>query len=314
MEIITDLQSIPASARNAWIALGNFDGVHMAHQEIIRTCISKAKDAGVPAMVVTFSPHPVKVLAPHKHHVSIISETQRREIIKGLGIDYLLEIPFNQEFAATSAQDFITTILEDQLNVQGVVTGYNFYFGHKRQGDSKMLSKHALRKGWQYISVKQISVEHFDVSSSEIKRMLAIGGVGIAAKMLGHFYFLDGQVVKGRQQGSKMGFPTANLKISDDVVMPMFGVYLVETNYGPGVANFGVRPTITQKDEINPMLEVHLFDFAQNIYNKDMRVKFLQLIRPERTFPDIDALKYQIANDCNQAKYAWENRQHFLDW
>jgi riboflavin kinase/FMN adenylyltransferase len=286
------------------LGLGNFDGVHIAHQEIIKTCIHQARAQGLPACILTFNPHPSAILRPDANYQPIISLEQRLEIFKELGVDRTYVINFTKDFAALSAYDFVEKVLVNQLKVKRVVTGYNFFFGHNREGDNNFLHKLADQFGFIYQCIDKVSYNHHEVSSSYIKKMLKFGAIGIASALLGRKYCISGKIVKGFQRGRTIGFPTINIELSQDILHPVYGVYLAHVLLGGhsyfGIANIGIRPTFSGTI---PLLEVHIFNFQHDVYGREVCVELLQFIRPERKFPSVDMLTKQIKTDVDSCRY-----------
>ncbi len=306
MIIIKDLKT--QNYKDIAVALGNFDGVHIAHQEIIKTCVNYAKNEDIKSAVMTFDPHPRKVMRPSLQHKNLTTIEQRIELFKSLGVDLVFLIDFTTEFANISANDFITKILVDNLRVKHIATGYNFLFGRNREGTPELLSKYAKDYNFSYNLINKINYNYHDVSSSNIKEMLGLGAMGIVNRMLGRKYTISGKVIKGNKRARELGVPTANIRLEENLIYPLYGVYLVMVKFDNkemhGIANIGVRPTFS---ETNPVLEVHIFNFNGDIYDKDLEVSFLHFIRPERKFGNIDDLKLQIASDVQGAKYALKN-------
>ncbi|AIF81879.1 riboflavin kinase/FMN adenylyltransferase [endosymbiont of Acanthamoeba sp. UWC8] len=306
MIVIKDLKN--QSYKNLAVALGNFDGVHIAHQEIIKTCTNYAKNHNIQSAVITFTPHPREVMNPSAKHESLITPEQKLELFERLGVDIVYLINFTPEFANIPANEFISRILVQTLQVQHVITGYNFLFGKNRRGNSNLLSKSAEHYNFSYQQIGKISYNYHDISSSNIKALMKLGAFGIVNELLGREYSISGNVVEGNKRARMLGFPTANIALKQELFYPLYGVYLVKVEIEDkelyGIANIGLRPTFS---EIEPILEVHIFDFDNNIYDKQLKIKFLHFIRPERKFSDIDELKTQVISDIQGAKYALKN-------
>lgn len=286
------------------LGLGNFDGVHIAHQEIIKTCIHQARAQDLPACILTFNPHPSMVLTPDANYQPIILLEQRLKIFEELGVDKTYIMNFTMDFAALSAYDFVDKVLVDRLKVKRVVSGYNFFFGHNREGDSKFLHNLADKFGFIYQCIDKISYNYHEVSSSYIKKMLKCGAVGIASALLGRKYSISGKVIKGSQRGRSIGFPTINIELSRNILHPIYGVYLahilLKDHSYFGIANLGIRPTFAGTI---PLLEVHIFNFQQDVYDKEAYIELLQFIRPERKFPSVEMLIKQIKTDIDSCRY-----------
>lgn len=306
MEIIRDFKK--QGHKNLAIALGNFDGVHIAHQEIIKNCIHYAKTREIKSAVITFTPHPREVMNPSLKHSNIITVEEKIALFERLGVDIVYLINFDQAFAQITAENFIKEILVDSLQVRHVVTGYNFLFGKERQGNGDMLYNKARIYGFTYQQINKIWYNYHEVSSSNIKFLMGLGAFGIVNQMLGREYSISGSVIEGNKRARVLGCPTANIALKHDSFYPMYGVYLVKVDIGKqklyGIANIGLRPTFS---EVEPILEVHIFDFAGNLYGEALTVSFLHLIRPERKFNNAEELKTQVALDIQGARYVLKN-------
>lgn len=289
MELIYNPTKMPD---NLVAAIGNFDGVHLGHKKILGVAKDIAQRTGKRLAVISFEPHPLHIFRPERIPARITDLCAKTDILEDFGVEVLVLLKFNQRFSQISAQDFITKYLAGNH----IVSGYNFAFGHKRGGDTKLL-KNAL--GENYTMVDVVAHDEIIYSSSEVRKALQNGDIKLANKLLGHNYFVDLRVAHGAGQGAKLGFPTANLKYKPHMLRPKHGVYKVMTNHGLGVANFGVRPTL---DGVTELLEVHLFDFNGDLYGKKLRVEFLDYIRGEKKFSSVDELKKQIQEDINKVK------------
>lgn len=305
MRIIRDLQACPATYHSCVIALGNFDGVHLGHQAILRTAIQQAATQGVPAAVMTFEPHPREFLT-QAPAMRILSLRQKIQIFQRIGIDILFLARFNSAFARLNAEEFVITILCHQLKASHVVTGYNFAFGHNRTGNTEFLDRQATRHHFGFTACPAIrDAGGHTISSSAIRQCLAAGDVRRANHLLGHAYTLEGRVRQGQQNGHKLGFPTANLTFGK-CVPPRYGVYSVrfrvgeETRVYNGVANIGVRPTFDGSSA--PLLEVHGLDMKRDLYGQRLSVELVDFIRDECRFESLAALSTQIEKDCITAR------------
>lgn len=270
------------------VALGNFDGVHLGHQAIIAQAKKFAKDNSLPASVITFEPHPVKLFRPESSHNRIADLKGKIKLLEEQGIENCYILKFNKSFSQLTADEFINRYIKDSF----VVTGNDFSFGSKRQGNTEILKSVF---GDKYYSSEIIG----GISSSKIRDALRAGDVREANKMLGHHYTIRGNVVSGDAKARELGFPTANIRLKRDLLRAKYGVYAVSTQYGRGVANFGVRPTL---DGTKELLEVHIFDFEKNIYGQALEVKFIDYIREERKFASFDDLANQIKLDSKIAR------------
>jgi len=303
MQIITDLSEISHSLKNAVVTIGNFDGVHTGHQALFSQVIEKAKSIDGTSVVITFEPHPIRVIKSNKHFPLITLYEQKVELISATGIDTLICIPFTREFAATTARTFVKKILCDQIGMKAIVVGQDYSFGRKREGDIFLLKEMAVTHGFEVIISGWIEVEGGRISSTEIRNLVSEGRVEEAEKLLGRHYQVRGTVIRGRDRGGRLlGFPTANLTLYDELC-PKGGVYAVTVEYNDtmykGVANIGYSPTF---DNGEFSVEVHILDFDQNIYDRPIRVNFIRRLRGEKKFPGPEALSAQISLDIEKAR------------
>jgi riboflavin kinase / FMN adenylyltransferase len=303
MILVRDLNSIPASARGATVALGNFDGVHLGHQAILRHCVATAKAENGPAAVMTFEPHPREFFSKTKEKLRLYSFRDKVELLEAAGIEVMFVMRFDKKLASLSARAFVEDLLHKTLGVRHVVTGYNFAFGKGREGNTEFLDKTAAALGMGYTACPLQDAAGEAVSSSDIRAALAGGDVKKAATLLGRPYAISGRVRRGEGRGKKLGFPTANLSL-DQLFKPRLGIYAAriaveDGAWLPGVASIGVNPTF---GIYNPLLEAHLFDRKDDLYGKRLRVQLTGFIRDEQRFDDVEALKRQMAQDCKRAK------------
>ena len=303
MKIITDLSEISNSLKNVVLTIGNFDGVHIGHQALFNQVIEKAESIDGTSVVITFEPHPIRVIKSNKHFPLITLYEQKVELIGATGVDTLICIPFTREFAAIPARTFVKEILCDQLGMKAIVVGQDYSFGRKREGDIFLLKEMAVAHGFDVIISEWIELEGGRISSTEIRNLVREGGVEEAKKLLGRYYQVRGSVIRGRDRGGKLlGFPTANLTLYDELC-PKGGVYAVTVEYQDttyqGVANIGYSPTF---DNGEFSVEVHILDFDQNIYERPIRVNFIRRLRGEKKFPGPEALSEQISLDIEKAR------------
>lgn len=303
MRIIKDLSEISHPLKNAVVTIGNFDGVHIGHQALFSLVIEKAKSIDGTSVVITFEPHPIRVIKSNKHFQLITLYEQKVELISATGIDTLICITFTREFAATTARTFVKEILCDKIGMKAIVVGQDYSFGRKREGDIFLLKEMAVTNGFEVIISGWIEVEGGRISSTEIRNMVREGRVEEAEKLLGRHYQVRGTVIRGRDRGGRLlGFPTANLTLYDELC-PKGGVYAVTVEYNDitykGVANIGYSPTF---DNGEFSVEVHILDFDQDIYDRPIRVNFIQRLRGEKKFPGPEALSAQISLDIEKAR------------
>jgi riboflavin kinase/FMN adenylyltransferase len=307
MRIHRDHVSLPAAARGTSVAIGNFDGVHRGHREVIRMAAAHASTLGRPLGVVTFEPHPREVLTPTSAPPRLTPLRRKAEILRGLGVDHLFVFRFDQRLMHVPAADFVTEVLLGQLKAAAITTGRDFRFGYKRQGDTDLLAALAASRV-PVTAVDPVTVNGHACSSTAIRAALSDGLIERANALLGYDYELEGIVRPGDQLGRTIGFPTANLHpLGRRPVLPATGVYAVTaglrrggaTSWLPAVAYFGTRPTF---DGRSLLLEVHLLDGGGDLYGQRLRVAFTRQLRGDRRFAGIDELKAQIARDCEQAR------------
>jgi len=306
MELITDLDEIKVPYRNAVVTIGNFDGVHKGHQAILHQVIEKADAIKGTSVAFTFEPHPMKVLSRTGAPPLITMYEQKVELMGQTGIDVLVCTPFTQSFAAVSARSFVEDILIHTIGMKAIVIGKDYKFGKNRQGSVDLLRDYAKIYPIEVIVADWIpmSQQHPDrISSTRVREIVMEGRVEDAWHLLGRYYQIRGEVVTGRQRGGPMlGFPTANIKLVDELC-PKMGVYAVTVQWREkffqGVANIGYAPTF---DDHLFTVEVHLFDFHDDIYGKTIRVNFIKRIRDEKKFGDINELSEQISRDIENAK------------
>lgn len=292
--------------KNLVVGLGNFDGVHLGHQKLISELTVLAEELdGTPA-VFTFHPHPLAVLRPENCPPLLLSQESKQNLIGRMGVEVLLQIPFDVIFASLSPEDFIKNVLYEELGAKGVVVGYNYTFGHRGRGTPALLEEYSAACGFALRVVPPVSVEGQVVSSTMIRGLIMKGEVSEAARFLGYYPFMEGMVVAGDQRGRSLGFPTANLEIDQGLLAPANGVYMVKVHIDGeiyfGVANVGTKPTF-QGTRRN--LEVHLLDFYQDLYGKQIRVKFIRRLREEKRFSSPSELVQQIERDILEARQEW---------
>ena len=292
----------PTSYPKPVLALGNFDGVHLGHQNIFRHVVSKAEEIGGTPMAFTFDCHPLKVLAPEKAPLALTTNAQKSGLIGALGIRVGLWIPFTEKFACQKPLAFIRDVLKERIGIHELVVGYDFRFGHCRTGNAALLQQQAAPHDYEVTVIPPVKLGDIVVSSTTIRALLQEGRVEEAARLLGRDYVLSGSVVEGFQRGATLGFPTANVQ-SDQEIVPREGVYAVSVEWKgqriPGVANVGHNPTFGNE---SLSVEVHLLDFEENLYGVRLDVAFVSRIREERKFGSINELKTQIASDVKVAR------------
>lgn len=295
--------SKPAPAPTA-LTIGNFDGVHLGHRALLARLREVAAASKIAPAVMTFEPHPREFFAPESAPARLSTLREKLELIAEDGADLAYICRFNAQFAAIPAEEFIERILVAKLRVKHLIIGDDFCFGAGRRGNFEMLRDAGKRLGFAVEAMESITVDGERASSSAVRSALASGQMEHAARLLGRSYSIDGRVVHGDKMGRHFGFATANIRIKHEKP-PLLGVFAVEVHGlsdGPhvGVANLGIRPSANRLP--HPLLEVHLFDFAESIYGAHLNVRFLHKLRNEVHFPDFEALKAQIARDVETAR------------
>ena len=306
MELVENIDKIEKPYKNAVITIGNFDGVHIGHQALFHEVIEKADTIGGTSIVMTFDPHPVRVLKQNGHLPLITLNEQKIELIENSGIDVLICIQFNKAFAAISAKEFIEDLLLKCIGMKAIVVGKDYTFGRNREGNLELLQTYADNLGFEVIIADWVQASKGlpnRISSTRTRELVMAGEVAGAKKLLGRYYQIRGVVTTGRNRGGRLlGFPTANLTLHDELC-PKNGVYAVtvdcmEKKY-QGVANIGYSPTF---DDGVFSIEVHILDFNENIYGQKIRVNFVQRIRDEIKFSEITELSDAIRKDIEKAR------------
>jgi len=302
MQIIDDLNQVSLQ-QDTVLTIGSFDGVHRGHQHLIGQVLRQARRTDLSAGLVTFYPLPAAVLAPHNAPPSLTTLGEKIALLEKLGLDLVAILPFNRQIAEISARDFITAILQ-HLRVKELWIGSGFALGRNREGTLPVLQRLGQEMGFKVIRVEPLMQDGEVISSTRIRRHLAAGQVRQAASLLGRYPSLFGEVVQGAKRGRNLGFPTANLQVRDDRALPANGVYAVYAVLGQerhlGVTNVGVRPSF-DSDEL--IVETHILDFDQDIYGVDLVVEFVERLRGEIRFDNLDELTAQIKQDTNHARH-----------
>ncbi len=304
MKIHHDFSSFK-EVKNPVLTIGTFDGVHLGHQALLNRMKTLAQEVNGETVVLTFTPHPRTVLFPEDHGIQLLSDTQeKRKFLADCGIYHLVEFPFTMEFAKKSAFEYVRDLLVVGMNVHTVIVGYDHRFGRNREGNFQLLLEYADMFQFHVEEIPAQLINESEVSSTKIRNAISVGNVEFAQQATGRNYLLSGTVVHGKGNGQKIGFPTANIKISDTLkLIPANGVYVVETNINGknyrGAMNIGTRPTF----ELNGSrsLEVHVIGFHNNLYEQPLQVEFIRKLRDEQNFGSIDALKEQLAKDIANA-------------
>lgn len=307
MQIIRYISDVPAALKGGVVALGNFDGLHRGHQAVIKTAQQIASDKGVASAVMTFEPHPRAFFQPGQAAFRLSPFRIKCRQMRFRGVDFLYVQRFNASFSGQTADEFVEQFLVKGLEVSHVVIGYDYVFGNKRGGNADFLKACGRDAGFDVTAVEEFRLDaKAQVSSTAIREFLSEGACLEAARLLGRYWEIAGRVEHGDKRGRQLGFPTANVPLGEHH-HPREGVYAVrvgvdkggETIWHDAVANFGRRPTFNKSDVL---LEVHLFDFEGDLYNRNLRVGFVEFIRPEQKFDGLEALKAQLATDCATAR------------
>jgi riboflavin kinase / FMN adenylyltransferase len=297
----------PDDASPRWhqpvLALGNFDGLHRGHMKIIDRVRRRAGERGGTPAAMTFDPHPSRVLRPDKAPSLLMTTAQKLEALGRAGMQGVAVVRFTHELSLWEPEPFVRTVLVEWLHVAEVWVGANFLFGHNRAGTFSVLRSLGARYGFRAEKIDPVRYKDFVVSSTRIRRLVSEGRVDEAAALLGHHFFLDGIVTRGAGRGRGIGFPTANL-CTDNELIPPTGVYAtlvtIDDVVRPSITNIGLRPTFGESDHVT--IETHVFDLDRDLYGQRLRLSFVQRLRDERTFPDVDALRAQIQSDCRSAQ------------
>lgn len=302
MRRLTDWSGLSQAERGASIAMGNFDGVHLGHQAVL----AQARRPGAPLGVLTFEPHPREYFAKDAPAFRLMNAESRAHRLEKLGVDLLYELPFDSRLAGMEAEDFAREVLAEGLGVSHVTVGADFCFGKGRRGTVALLKEYGARFGFGVTIAELVGIDGQEISSTAIRAALSEGRPRDAARMMGHWHRIDGEVIHGEKRGRELGYPTANMGV-EGLHLPRLGVYAVKVDVleGPqagsygGAASLGVRPMFGVNA---PNLESFLFDFSGDLYGKHLSVAFVDYLRPEMKFDGLPALMDQMSADCAQAR------------
>jgi riboflavin kinase/FMN adenylyltransferase len=292
------------------VTIGNFDGLHVGHRAITDTVVARARASEGTAIVYTFNPHPVRVLRPDRSPRLLTTHEQKVELLEQAGIDVLIVEDFDAEFAAITAEKFIREILFERIQPVEVYVGYDFHFGHDREGSMGLLTELGPKLGFSVTIIPEVTIGESDVNSTRIRKLLTESRVEEAGRMLGRAYSIRGRIVQGDQRGRTLGFPTANVD-TDNEILPAAGVYAGRFSFIdegspergvelPAVMNVGTRPTFEGDGRIHA--EAHLIDFKGDVYDRRVEMSFLTHLREERQFSGVEALREQIASDVDATR------------
>lgn len=301
MKIINDISEI---SDDFVITIGNFDGVHLGHQTILKHIKEKSEKENKKFCVITFIPHPVQILSPRNNFL-LNSYQERRELIKNYGVDYLLEVDFNRDRSTQSPDDFLKNEILKNKKLSHFYVGHDFAFGANKSGDYNFISNYCKSVGVSVTLLPQFVIkDELKVSSSEIRRHLLDGDVDRASTMLGRDYFLNGNIVKGAGRGKMIGIPTANIDCPEVRLVPRQGVYATRVHFSGNtwnsITNIGFNPTFVDTNKLS--IETHILDFSNDIYGTEMRVDFVKRIRDEKKFATVNDLISQITSDIVKAR------------
>ena len=276
------------------IALGFFDGVHKGHQKVIESAVNFAKDNNLKSAVITFKDHPCCYFY-NTTPKYILTREKRREKISQLGIDYMYEINFDEKLSKIDAENYLKDILVKHFEPKAISTGFNHYFGAFKSGNADFLQNNQEKYNYKYFEIEPQKYQNEIISSSIIRSAITNGDISKANSMLGYKYSVNGIIIEGQKLGRELGYKTANIKYPNELIEIPFGVYEVETNYGKGIANFGIRPTVNNTK--NKVLETHILNFDQDVYDKIINIEFVKMLRNEQKFSSKDELIKQIQED-----------------
>jgi riboflavin kinase/FMN adenylyltransferase len=303
MQRLSSGSAVPGAVRGGYVALGNFDGFHLGHQAVVGRAVERARAAGVPAIVATFDPHPMRYFRPDSPRFRLTSLDQRQRLFGAAGADAMYVFEFDAALAGLSAEEFVTQRLVGDLGVAGVVTGEDFTFGKGRSGNIPMLRALGEQHGFSVDTIAPVQLDGETVSSTRIREALKAGDPREAARLLTRPYTIEGAVQHGDKVGRTLGFPTANVDMAN-YLRPAYGIYAVRGRLSDGrvldgAANLGVRPSFDPPKEL---LEPYFFDFSGDLYRQVIAVELIDFIRPEAKFDGMDALMAQIDADVAEAK------------
>ncbi len=304
MELIRGLHNLRSGHRGNVATIGNFDGVHLGHQAVFRHLLEKARELGLPAIVITFEPQPQEFFSPEAAPARLTRFREKLGAIRDSGVDRVMLLEFNARLAARSAEEFIHRLLVEGLGVRYLFVGDDFRFGRGRSGDIELLRREGAVHGFAVDNMSTFSLEERRVSSTRIREALREGDLSAAERLLGRPYRICGRIAHGDKRGRSIGFPTANLDLHRRS-SPLRGVFAARVHglaegVWPGVANIGIRPTVSGDSRY--LLEVHLFDFHRAIYGEHVQVEFAQRLRDERRFASFEELRRQIERDALEAR------------
>lgn len=308
MHLIRGIHNIKPQHHGCVATIGNFDGVHLGHQQVLKQLIAKGKELNLPTIVITFEPLPPEFFQGNKAPARIFKFTEKLSLLKQLKINRILVIRFNTKFSKVDAEDFVTDVLVKKLGIKALIVGDDFRFGHQRRGDFTLLQNMGEKHGFSVTPTETFLLNNERVGSSRVRKALAAGDLKLAAQLLGRPYSMSGHIVHGKKLGRTLGFPTLNIPLTHHI-SPVHGIFAVwvhglDVKPLPGAASIGHRPTVNGTED---WLEVYLLDFNQDIYGKFVRVELVEKLRDELKFDSLDALTDQIAEDVRDTKNILDN-------
>lgn len=296
MQILSNLFEIKLS-KSTIATIGTFDGIHIGHQKILNSLVRFGKENSLKSVVITFDPHPRKIINKINSIELINTIEEKKEKLKTLGIDYLIIQKFDEKFSEIEANKFVE-ILKNNINIEKLIVGYDHRFGKNRNADINDLKKYGKELNFEVIEIDALEIEEVNISSTKIRLAIKDGNIRLANSYLGYNFFLSGKVVKGHSRGKELGFPTANLKIEENKIIPKNGVYLIKSKIDHqniyGMMNIGYNPTFNNKSK---KIETHFFNLNKNLYGKIIKIELLEYIREEKRFETVDDLIQRLKLD-----------------
>ena len=295
------------------VTIGNFDGVHKGHQVLIEKTATYAKARGIKSAVFTFLNHPINYFVPEKVK-NIFDEKEKERLIEGFGIDYLIDIPFDKAMTQISAEQFIVKILKDKIHAKKIVVGYDFTFARNKEGTVDVLREMGHEYGIEVEIVQPIKINGIRVSSTFIRELISEGRIDEIPQYLGTPYVIEGEIIHGKANGRKMGYPTANISLKDQIIKPKNGIYasrvIIDGKKYFGATNVGMNPTVNGK---YLSIETNILDFDEDIYGKRVRIEFLEKIRDEKKFESLDELRKQLDLDTGFVRQKYMSNEKIND-
>ncbi len=305
-KIMHKLENVPEALQNCVLAIGNFDGCHLGHQRIFSSALDIAKASNAPALVLSFEPHPRDVFAPKPFIFRLTDGQQKAQIVKALGFDGIIIMPFDRDLAAMEAQDFVQKYFIDALNVKAICVGEDFHFGKNRKGTPEFLAHSGSKNGFEVHQLNLLVQGQETISSSRIRKCLSEDGLNVANRLLNYHWIVEGIVIEGDRRGRELGYPTANFVLPNNSNLAQ-GVYAVRVKLGErlfdSVASFG-KPMFNNSQ---PPFEVHIFDFDEDIYGQNIEVALIEHIRGQMIFDNLDELIVQMDKDSEKARNILSN-------